>query len=78
MMFQIRRFRNERKKGIGFLQTYPFSHYIYIDFSIYSLSLTRLIHIRHDELVALAVNIDDLNLRIFLQMLAELGDIHIH
>lgn len=25
----------EKKKGIGFLQTYPFSHYFYIDFSIF-------------------------------------------
>lgn len=32
----------------------------------------------HDELVALAVDIDDLNLWIVLEMLAEFGDIHIH
>ena len=31
-----------------------------------------------DELVALAVYVDNLNLRVFLQMLAQLGDIDIH
>ena len=66
------------KERDRFLQTYPFSHYFYIDFSIFRLFLTRLIHIRNDELVALTMDIDNLNLRIFLQMLAEFGDIHIH
>ena len=37
-----------------------------------------LILFRRDELVALAVNIDNLNLRIVLQMLTQFGDIHIH
>ena len=31
-----------------------------------------------NELVAFTMNIDNLNLRIVFQMLAQLGDIHIH
>ena len=34
--------------------------------------------IRSNELVAFSVDIDDFNRIVFLQMLAELGDIHIH
>ena len=33
---------------------------------------------RRNELIALAVDIDDLYLVVFLQMLAQLGDIHVH
>lgn len=36
------------------------------------------LNIRRDELIALAVNIDDLYRRIVLQMLAQLGDVNIH
>jgi len=38
----------------------------------------RLLFFRGDELVALAVDVDNLDLRIVLQVLAQLGDIDIH
>ena len=37
-----------------------------------------LLFIGSNQLVALAVDIDNLNLRVFLQVLTQLGDIHIH
>ncbi len=37
-----------------------------------------LLFIRHDELVALAVDVDDFHLFVFLQMFTEFGDIHVH
>ena len=37
-----------------------------------------LLHFRSDEFVSLAMNIDDLNLTVILEVLAQLGDIHIH
>ena len=40
--------------------------------------LTSLIFLWRDELIALAVNIDDFNLVIILQVLAQLGDVNVH
>ena len=37
-----------------------------------------LLFIRHDKLVALAVDVDDFHLFVFLQMFTEFGDIHVH
>ena len=34
--------------------------------------------VRDDEFVAFAVDVDDFNLRVVLQMLAQLGDINVH
>ena len=39
---------------------------------------SALLFLGSDELVALAVDIDDFNLVVILQVLTQLGDIHIH
>ena len=42
------------------------------------MSGARLFRIRRNQFVAFSVNIDNLYLRIILQMLAQLGDLNIH
>ena len=47
-------------------------------FEIFSLLLKYLILVRNNEFVSLTMDIDDFNLWIILQVLAEFGNVNIH
>ena len=46
--------------------------------SLMTVNYTPLLFFWRDELIALAMNVDDLNLIVCLQMLTQLGDIDVH